>query len=134
MGPIIGGLGTVFGPLIGALALHFLGDFARAIAGRVPGVDLALFGVMLILAVGLARDGLRGLGPVASKGRASIPPDVMRPVAALRLWRGTQPLDHSRPARIPAGWPAGRCRVQKAMVGRKGLGWEDKGRGGGEGG
>ena len=60
MGPIIGGLGTVFGPLIGALALHFLGDFARAVAGRVPGVDLALFGVMLILAVGLARDGLRG--------------------------------------------------------------------------
>ena len=29
MGPIIGGLGTVFGPLIGALALHFLGEFAR---------------------------------------------------------------------------------------------------------
>jgi branched-chain amino acid transport system permease protein len=60
MGPIIGGLGTVFGPLIGALALHFLGELARAIAGRIPGVDLALFGVLLILAVALARDGLRG--------------------------------------------------------------------------
>jgi branched-chain amino acid transport system permease protein len=64
MGPIIGGLGTVFGPLIGALTLHFLGEFARDIAGRIPGVDLALFGVLLILAVGLARDGL--LGAVAA--------------------------------------------------------------------
>ncbi len=47
MGPIIGGLGTVFGPLIGALALHFFGEFARGVAGRIPGVDLALFGVLL---------------------------------------------------------------------------------------
>jgi branched-chain amino acid transport system permease protein len=60
MGPIIGGLGTVFGPLIGALALHLLGELARNVAGRVPGVDLALFGVLLILAVALARNGLQG--------------------------------------------------------------------------
>ena len=60
MGPIIGGLGTVFGPLIGALALHFLGEFARAVAGRIPGLDLALFGILLILAIALARDGLIG--------------------------------------------------------------------------
>jgi branched-chain amino acid transport system permease protein len=61
MGPIVGGLGTVFGPLVGALALHFLGEFARGVAGRIPGVDLALFGVLLILVIALARDGLRGV-------------------------------------------------------------------------
>jgi branched-chain amino acid transport system permease protein len=61
MGPIVGGLGTVFGPLVGALALHFLGEFARGIAGRIPGVDLALFGALLILVVALARDGLQGV-------------------------------------------------------------------------
>ena len=61
MAPIIGGLGTVFGPLVGALALHFLGELARGIAGRIPGVDLALFGALLILSVALARDGLQGL-------------------------------------------------------------------------
>lgn len=73
MGPIIGGLGTVFGPLVGALALHFVGEFARAVAGRIPGVDLALFGGLLILAVGLARDGLLGaaLG-FARKSRARL--------------------------------------------------------------
>ncbi len=32
-----------------------------AIAGRMPGVDLALFGALLILSVALARDGLQGL-------------------------------------------------------------------------
>jgi branched-chain amino acid transport system permease protein len=61
MGPIVGGLATVFGPLVGALALHFLGDFARAVAGGIPGVDLALFGSLLILVVALARSGLQGL-------------------------------------------------------------------------
>ena len=61
MAPIVGGLGTVFGPLLGALALHFLGELARSIAGRVPGVDLALFGALLILVVALARQGLQGV-------------------------------------------------------------------------
>jgi branched-chain amino acid transport system permease protein len=60
-GPIIGGLGTVFGPLVGALALHALGEAARGVAGRLPGVDLALYGALLILAVAVARDGLQGL-------------------------------------------------------------------------
>jgi branched-chain amino acid transport system permease protein len=61
LAPIIGGLGTVFGPLLGALALYFLGEFARTIAGRVPGIDLALFGVLLVVVVAFARHGLQGL-------------------------------------------------------------------------
>ena len=61
LAPIIGGLGTVFGPLLGALALHFLGEFAKAIAGRIPGIDLALFGILLVLIIAFARDGLQGL-------------------------------------------------------------------------
>lgn len=60
LAPIIGGLGTVFGPLLGALALHFLGEFAKEIAGRVPGIDLALFGILLVLIIAFARDGLQG--------------------------------------------------------------------------
>jgi branched-chain amino acid transport system permease protein len=60
MGPIVGGPGTVFGPLAGALILHFLGEIARTAAGRIPGVDLALFGLLLILTVALARGGVQG--------------------------------------------------------------------------
>jgi branched-chain amino acid transport system permease protein len=61
LAPIIGGIGTVFGPLLGALALYFLGEFAKAIAGRIPGVDLVLFGILLVLIIAFARDGLQGL-------------------------------------------------------------------------
>jgi branched-chain amino acid transport system permease protein len=69
--PIVGGLGTVFGPLLGALALHAFGEAARTVAGPLPGVDLAIYGVLLILAVAVARDGLQGLaGGVFRKRRA----------------------------------------------------------------
>ncbi len=58
--PIVGGLGTVYGPLIGALALHAFGEGARAVAGSAPGVDLALYGALLVAVVAVARDGLVG--------------------------------------------------------------------------
>ncbi|CAN5232340.1 branched-chain amino acid ABC transporter permease [soil metagenome] len=61
LAPIVGGLGTVFGPLFGALALYVLGEFAKTIAGRVPGIDLALFGILLVVIVAFARDGIQGL-------------------------------------------------------------------------
>ena len=61
LAPIIGGLGTVFGPLLGALLLHELGELTRAIAGGVPGIDTALFGALLILVIAFARDGVQGV-------------------------------------------------------------------------
>ncbi len=59
--PIIGGLGTTFGPLIGGLALHGLAEATTAVAGRVPGADVALYGALLVLAVAFAPTGLQGL-------------------------------------------------------------------------
>ena len=61
LAPIIGGVGTVFGPLVGAIALHGLGELAKAVAGRVPGVDLVLFGLLLVVAVAVAPGGILGL-------------------------------------------------------------------------
>ncbi|WP_431284756.1 branched-chain amino acid ABC transporter permease [Humitalea sp. 24SJ18S-53] len=51
LAPIIGGAGTVFGPVMGAILLHALGEVTRHLFGRIPGVDLMLFGVVLILVV-----------------------------------------------------------------------------------
>ncbi len=51
LGPIVGGAGTAFGPVIGGILLHSLGELARKLLGSVPGLDLALFGVLLILVV-----------------------------------------------------------------------------------
>ena len=59
--PIVGGLGTVFGPVIGALTLHGIGELTKLYAGRIPGIDLVIFGLILVLAVAFAPQGLVGL-------------------------------------------------------------------------
>ena len=61
LAPIIGGPGTPLGPIIGALALHGLGEATKRLAGGIPGIDLVVFGGLLILAVAQMRDGLVGL-------------------------------------------------------------------------
>ncbi len=66
LAPIIGGLGTVFGPILGAVALLGLGEVTKhALAtwfgGAIPGVDLAVYGALLILCVAFAPRGLLGL-------------------------------------------------------------------------
>jgi branched-chain amino acid transport system permease protein len=75
LAPIIGGIGTVFGPLIGALALLGLGEAAKLLVaaltgGALPGVDLALYGVLLIVCVAFAPRGLLGLARHAGRKRA----------------------------------------------------------------
>lgn len=66
LAPIIGGLGTVLGPLIGTILLLGLGEitktlFAHLTGGSLPGIDLVTFGVLLILCVSFAPRGLMGL-------------------------------------------------------------------------
>lgn len=61
LAPIVGGIGTVFGPLIGALALHGLGNLTSLMAGRIPGIDLVVYGALLVLVVAFAPNGLLGL-------------------------------------------------------------------------
>ena len=66
LAPIIGGLGTVFGPLLGTVLLLGLGEitktlFTQLTGGALPGVDLVAFGVLLILCVAFAPRGIIGL-------------------------------------------------------------------------
>lgn len=51
LAPIVGGAGTVFGPLLGAVILHGLAEATKSIAGTIPGIDLVVFGIVLILVV-----------------------------------------------------------------------------------
>lgn len=51
LAPIVGGAGTVFGPVLGAVLLHGLAEATKTIAGRIPGIDLVVFGIVLILVV-----------------------------------------------------------------------------------
>lgn len=61
LGPIIGGMGTLWGPLLGAAVLHGLGELTRALMGDVPGVNLIAYGVVLILMVTFLPRGIIGL-------------------------------------------------------------------------
>lgn len=58
--PIIGGVGTVFGPLLGALAVKALGEAARMVTGDAPGLDLVVYGVVLVAVIWFTPRGLIG--------------------------------------------------------------------------
>jgi branched-chain amino acid transport system permease protein len=58
--PIIGGVGTVFGALLGALVVKSLGEGAKLVTGDIPGLDLMIYGVMLVLIIAFAPRGLVG--------------------------------------------------------------------------
>jgi branched-chain amino acid transport system permease protein len=58
--PIIGGTGTVFGALFGALMVKSLGEGAKLITGDVPGLDLMIYGAVLMLVIRFAPRGLVG--------------------------------------------------------------------------
>jgi len=59
--PIIGGVGTVFGPLLGALVVQAVGEGAKSVAGDAPGLSLIVYGCVLILVIAFAPRGLIGL-------------------------------------------------------------------------
>jgi len=58
---IVGGVGTIFGPLVGALMVRILGEAARLVTGDAPGLDLVIYGAVLVLVVAFAPRGLMGL-------------------------------------------------------------------------
>lgn len=63
--PIIGGMGTVFGPLVGSIFVHGLGEVSKLVAhgvvGDRPGLDLIVYGVVLVLILAFLPKGLIGL-------------------------------------------------------------------------
>lgn len=59
--PIIGGMGTLFGPLLGAAALHAVSELTRELIGDVPGISLVMYGVLLVIMVLFMPRGLAGL-------------------------------------------------------------------------
>jgi branched-chain amino acid transport system permease protein len=68
--PIVGGVGTIWGPVVGAVILSLLGEFTRTLVrdpppflsfiGGVNGLDQVLFGLILIVMIIRAPDGVIG--------------------------------------------------------------------------
>ena len=59
---IVGGLGTVWGPLLGAVVLHTLADLTRNLFGSLPGINLIIYGSVLVLIVMFLPRGIAGIG------------------------------------------------------------------------
>ncbi len=59
--PIIGGMGTLFGPLLGAVGLHLISELTRELIGDLPGISLVLYGIVLVVMVLFMPRGLAGL-------------------------------------------------------------------------
>jgi branched-chain amino acid transport system permease protein len=73
---IVGGMGTLWGPVLGALALHLLADLTRNLFGQLPGLNMVIYGAVLVLIVMFMPRGLAGWFGAAGPG------------ASLRDWRG----------------------------------------------
>jgi branched-chain amino acid transport system permease protein len=76
--PIIGGAGTLFGPLLGALVVKALGEAAQMVtSGEAPGLDLVVYGCVLILVIWFMPRGLVGgiaqVRKVFVRGRPVVP-------------------------------------------------------------
>jgi branched-chain amino acid transport system permease protein len=61
LAPIVGGAGTLFGSLLGALIIKTLGEATKLLTADAPGLDLVIYGIVLIAVVGLAPRGMAGL-------------------------------------------------------------------------
>jgi branched-chain amino acid transport system permease protein len=67
LAPIIGGLGTSLGPLVGALVLQILSRLTQSVVGDAPGLTLILFGAILVLMVLVLPNGLFGQAQISAR-------------------------------------------------------------------
>jgi branched-chain amino acid transport system permease protein len=72
LAPIVGGAGTLFASLLGALVIKTLGEVTKLLTSDAPGLDLVIYGLVLIAVVGLAPRGVAGV-LTALLGRPSQP-------------------------------------------------------------
>ena len=61
LGPIIGGAGTLLGPILGTVVLHIVGEVVKTVVGGAPGLNLVFYGLVLLLILRFLPNGLMGL-------------------------------------------------------------------------
>ena len=67
---IVGGAGTVLGPLLGAFALTPMSELTRALLRGRAGADVMLYGLVLMLVISFLPQGLMGLIRAGRRARA----------------------------------------------------------------
>ena len=61
LGPIIGGAGTLLGPILGTVVLHVVGEVVKTGIGGAPGLNLVFYGAVLLVILRFLPNGLMGL-------------------------------------------------------------------------
>ncbi len=61
LGPIIGGAGTLLGPILGTVVLHIVGEVVKTGIGGAPGLNLVFYGAVLLVILRFLPNGLMGL-------------------------------------------------------------------------
>ncbi|MBC7482696.1 MAG: hypothetical protein H7337_12530, partial [Rhizobacter sp.] len=56
------GMGTLWGPVLGAVVLHVLADVTRNLFGELPGINMVIYGVVLVAIVIFLPRGIAGIG------------------------------------------------------------------------
>ena len=59
---IVGGMGTLCGPLLGAVVLQLLAELTRNLFGQLPALNMVVYGAVLVLIVLFGPRGLSGVG------------------------------------------------------------------------
>jgi branched-chain amino acid transport system permease protein len=59
---IVGGMGTLWGPVLGAAVLHLLAELTRSLFGALPGLNMVIYGAVLVGIVMFLPRGLSGMG------------------------------------------------------------------------
>jgi len=76
---IVGGVGTVIGPIIGAAIRIGLGEYLRVIFGWKAGMDLVVFGLIFMVIFFVARRGIWGLVKIVTKeGWGPVKADLLK--------------------------------------------------------
>lgn len=76
LGPIIGGAGTLLGPIVGTVALHVFGEVVKGAIGGAPGLNLIVYGGVFLLVLRVLPNGIMGLAatlPWPGTGRKPAP-------------------------------------------------------------
>jgi len=76
LGPIIGGVGTILGPILGAFIILPLAEVCNVVFGARSGVHLVFYGISLILVILFLPDGLVPAVRKTSKGSPSEEKDI----------------------------------------------------------
>ena len=64
---IMGGIGTIWGPMIGAFIMTFINQYSRALFNQMPGLNLFIYGVLTLLIVLFIPNGIISLIPKRKK-------------------------------------------------------------------